>query len=193
MIRIKRLYDRKQTTFIVYTKDEADENNFNYVHWKQADTGDFAITDDEYVMKCLGRKSYTDKNGNVKTFIRLSGGVGWDNNASKIFFKKNHQYECYTKTNPARTWEEVEINSTRGKNTIAAYAHMMLNGEVDFSTLGNIYRPKDQIPEATVRRFLKKTKVKHAVEKKVQEILSDKAVNKEFAIDNIANIIPALK
>ena len=183
---IERLYNKKKHTFRIYTKEEADQDNsIQYLYWKEAQEGGYAITDDNMVMRCLSRKEYTDKNGTVKTFIKLSGGVGWDTAASKINFKLNSAYKCYTKVNPAKGWEDVEIKSTRGRNTINTYANMMLNGNVDFKTLGNVYRPKDKIPEATVRRFLKNKKVKMEVEKKVKEILSEKSINKEFAVDNL--------
>lgn len=182
---IERLYQRKKRKFKIYTKDEFDKEKKPYIYWKEAETGDYAITDDNYVMECLSKREYTDKNGNIKTFIKLSGGVGWDNMASKINFELNDAYKTYTKTNPAKSWEDVEITSTRGKNTVDIYANMLLNGNVNFKTLGNVYRPKDKIPEATVRRFLKNKRVKMEVEKKVREILGEKSINKEFAVDNL--------
>jgi len=186
MVEIERLYQRKKQKFAVYTKKEADaDHSLGYCYWKDANVGDMAITDDDYVMECLTRKDYTDKNGNVKTYVKLSGGVGWTNNASKINFKVNHSYNTYTKVNPAKDWVEYEVDSTRGKNTISTYATMMLNGKVDFNQLGKIYRPNDTIPEATVRRFLKNKRVKMEVEKKVKQILTDKSITKEFAIDNL--------
>lgn len=185
MVRIERLYQRKKKKFSIYTKEEFDHNGKPYVHWKEACIGDNAITDDGYVMECLSRQEYTDKNGNVKTFIKLSGGVGWVTNTSQIHFKLNHAYNTYTKANPAKSWDEVEVRSTRGKNTINTYAQMMLTGKVDFAQLGKVYRPKDKIPEATVRRFLKNKRVKMEVEKKVKEILADKSISKEFAVDNL--------
>ncbi len=185
MIEIERIYQRKKQKFQIYTKKEAEDKPMFFLYWKDADKGDYALTDDDYVMECLSRKEYTDKNGNVKTFIKLSGGVGWDTMSAKIHFKLNHSYNTYTKTNPAKTWEDIEVRSTRGKNTITTYANMMLNGGVDFEKLGKIYRPDDKIPEATVRRFLKNKRVKMEVEKKVKEILLEKSISKEFAIDNL--------
>lgn len=183
---IERYYQRKKQEFTIFTKKEADaDHSMGYCYWKEAEKGMWCITDDDYVMECLSRSEYTDKNGNVKTFIKLTGGVGWDNPSSKINFELNRSYNCFTKTNPAKTWDASEVKTTRGKNTINTYANMLLNGNVDFKTLGNVYRPKDAIPEATVRRFLKNKRVKMEVEKKVKEILTEKSINKEFAVDNL--------
>tara|TARA_B100000902_G_scaffold179639_1_gene172733 strand:- start:18 stop:800 length:783 start_codon:yes stop_codon:yes gene_type:complete len=184
---IERLYQRKKHKFHVYTKSEVDKDpDMGYCYWKDVEsTSQWCLTDDDYVMECLSIKEYTDKNGNIKTFIKLSGGVGWDTASSKIHYELNKAYGIYAKTNPAKSWEEQEIGSTRGKNTINAYANMMLNGNVDFKKLANVYRPKDKIPEATVRRFLKNKRIKMEVEKKVKEILTEKSINKEFAVDNL--------
>lgn len=190
MIVIERLYQRKKRRFTIYTKAEADaDSSMGYSDWRDATLGAYAITDDDYVMECLSRSDYTDKNGNIKTFVKLSGGVGWVSPSAKINFKLNHSYKTYTKSNPSKTWDEYEVKSTRGQNTISTYASMMLNGAVDFDTLGKVYRPDSKIPQATVRRFLKNKRVKMMVEKKVKEILSDKSINKEFAVDNIVKAL----
>ena len=99
---------------------------------------------------------------------------------------ENQKYGVYSKTNPKRDWTTEESGKTRAKNTIQAYANMLLSdGSVDYSVLGQMYRPDQQVPEATVRRFLKQKVAKRMVEKKIKELLSDKAINKEFAVDNI--------
>ena len=182
MIEIQRIYNRKKRSFKIYPKSEA---KMKYIYWKEADIGEWALTDDGYMCECLDRKTYTDKNGGTKTYVKLSGGVGWVAPSSKIQFEVNHAYNTYTKTKPEKNWDDYEVTSTRGKNTISTYAQMMLNGGVDMGKLAKVYRPDDKIPEATVRRFLKQKKVKMAIEKKVKEILSEKSINKEFAIDNL--------
>ncbi len=186
MIKIKRRINHKTAEYSIYTKEEANNKKINYLYWKDCDTGDWGLTDDDYVSKCVSKKDYTDKNGNIRTFIKLTCGVGWGSSFSTIKFELNHAYECYSKTNPAKDWKEQEINTTRAKNTVGAYANMLLSGDkVDFDKLGNIYRPDQEIPAATVRRFLKQKVTKNMVEEKLKELLSKKSVNKEFAVDNL--------
>lgn len=67
------------------------------MYWKQAQTGDWALTDDNYVSECYDRKDYTDKNGKTKTFIKLTCGVGWDTQFSKINYELNRTYGVYSK------------------------------------------------------------------------------------------------
>ena len=189
-MKIKRKIKGKTNHYPVYSKEEASEKKIQYVPWKQAEVGEWALTDDGYVSECFDRKSYTDKAGHVKTFIKLTCGVGWDSSFSKINFLVNHKYGVYSKTNPKRTWDEEENGKTRSKNTVNAYANMLLGSNaVDFNVLGQIYRPNQQTPAATVRRFLKQKVTKRMVEKKIKELLHDKSINKEFALDNIVRAL----
>ena len=189
-MKIERRINKKTGKYPVYTEEQAKQKGYDYVYWRQAQIGDWGLTDDGYVAECYDRKDYTDKNGKVKTLIKLTCGVGWDSGFSKINFLENHKYVVYSKTNPKRTWDEQESGTTRSKNTINTYANMLLNnGQVDYSVLGQIYRPDQEIPEATVRRFLKQKVAKRMVEKKIKELLSDKSINKEFAVDNIIRVL----
>lgn len=189
-MKIKRKIKGKTNHYPVYSKEEASAKKIQYVPWKQAEVGEWALTDDGYVSECFDRKSYTDKAGHVKTFIKLTCGVGWDSSFSKINFLVNHEYGVYSKTNPKRTWDEEENGKTRSKNTVNAYANMLLGSNaVDFNVLGQIYRPDQQTPAATVRRFLKQKVTKRMVEKKIKELLHDKSINKEFALDNIVRAL----
>ena len=186
MIRIKRRIEGKTDHHEIYAKDEALAKGMDFVHWKNAEVGEYAITDDHYVALCYGRKSYTDKNGKLKTFVKLTCGVGWVTPFSRIDFLKNHEYGVYSKTNPTRTWDQEEAGKERSKNTVTAYAQMLINdGKIDFEALSKIYRPEQKEPVATVRRFLKQKVAKKMVEEKLKEILAKKSISKEFAVDNI--------
>jgi len=121
-MEIKRRIKGKTSNYPIHPKDEADIQKLSYVYWKQAEVGDWALTDDGFVSECFGRASYTDKAGHVKTFIKLTCGVGWDTGFSKINFLINQQYGVYSKTNPKRTWDEEESGKTRSKNTVNAYS-----------------------------------------------------------------------
>tara|TARA_R110002020_G_scaffold463301_2_gene683334 strand:- start:514 stop:1287 length:774 start_codon:yes stop_codon:yes gene_type:complete len=185
-MKIKRRINGKSSLHPVYTKEEAAKKKLVIIYWKEASVGDWAYTDDDYIAKCYARKDYTDKHGNTKTFVKLTCGVGWVSRFSKILFEKNHTYGVYSKTNPKRKWDDQESKTTRAKNTVSTYAQMLLNtGKVDYETLGNVYRPDQEKPVATVRRFLKQEVTKRMVEKKLKELLSEKGISKELALDNV--------
>tara|TARA_R110002033_G_scaffold104015_1_gene151616 strand:- start:11191 stop:11973 length:783 start_codon:yes stop_codon:yes gene_type:complete len=190
MIEIKRRIKKKTKMYPVYTQKEALDKNIVFVYWKECNPSDWGLTDDGYVSKCYDRNNYTDKNGNTKTFIKLTCGVGWNSSFSKINFETNHGYNSYSKINPSKTWDEQESKTTRAKNTVSAYTRMLLSSDqVDFDVLGKIYRPDQKTPAATVRRFLKQKVVKDMVEEKLKDLLAKKSINKEFAVDNLVSAL----
>ena len=176
MEKLKRKLKKKTRVYNIYTQNEADEAGLDYSHWKQAQTGDYALSDDGFVGKCIGRKDYTDKKGRVKTFVRLAYGANWAGNTNKIQYLKNKEYGVYTQANPeANNWAVREANTTRAKNLVNAYVGQLTSTKkVDYNQLGMIYRPDQKEPAATVRRVLKQEVIKKMVEKKLREVLSEK-------------------
>tara|TARA_R100000781_G_scaffold66583_1_gene42074 strand:+ start:412 stop:1185 length:774 start_codon:yes stop_codon:yes gene_type:complete len=185
-VKLLRKIKGKSAEYSVYTKAEANAKNIAFKYWKEAQTGDWGLTDDGYVAECFDRKGYTDKHGKTKTFIKLTCGVGWDTQFSKIHFELNREHGVYSKTNPKRSYDAQENGTTRAKNAITSYAQMVVNaGKVDYTALGQVYRPDQKNPEATVRRFLKQKISKRMIEKKLKELLVQKKITKEFALNNL--------
>jgi hypothetical protein len=180
---IKRKIGGKMETFSIYTKDEANEKGFAYIEWKHADEGDYALSDDGYVGKCLSRKTYTDKKGRTKTFIKCAHGVQWVTNKGKFMYEPNKEAGVYSHVKPS-SWDEKEARTTRAKNAVNAYVVDIIQGKKpDWEMIGKIYRPDQDCPQATVRRLFKKERIVDMVEKKLKEILIDKGITQEQVLD----------
>ena len=183
MDTIKRRIGGKLRSFDIYTKDEADGKGFAYISWKHANEGDYALSDDGYVGECLSRKVYTDKKGRTKTFIKCAHGVQWVTNMGKFMYEPNKEAGTYSHVKPSR-WEDKEARTTRAKNAVNAYVTDVITGQKpDWERIGKIYRPDQKCPEATVRRLFKKQRIVDMVEKKLKEILVDKGISQELALD----------
>ena len=187
MEKLKRKIKGKTKVYNMYSQQEADEAGLDYSHWKQSKTGEYALSDDGFVGKCIGRKDYTDKKGRVKTFVRLAYGANWAGNTNKIQYLKNKECDVYTQANPEATnWVVREANMTRTKNLVNAYVGQLTSTKkVDYNQLGMIYRPDQQQPAATVRRVLKQEIIKKMVEKKLREVLSEKGINNSTVLDTM--------
>ncbi len=185
MDTLRRKVNNRNQVYKIYTIEEADKLNITYLHWKEAHIGDYALSDDGYVGKCIGRKTYTDKKGRVKTFIKLSYGANWAGNTNKIQYLVNRSHGVYTQANPTG-WAEREAKKTRTKNLVNAYVGQLTSTkQVDYKQLGYIYRPDQQNPAATVRRVLKQEVIKKMVEKKLREVLSEKGINSSSVLDTM--------
>tara|TARA_Y100000593_G_scaffold92369_1_gene183804 strand:+ start:1866 stop:2651 length:786 start_codon:yes stop_codon:yes gene_type:complete len=179
---IRKIKGLKRTYF-VYTKDEADEDNISYKHWKEVDVGDYGLTDDGYVALCIDKKEYTDKQGRCRPFIKLCCGVGWGQGKAKLLYEPNREFGLYSQVKPDY-WIRREIRSQRFKNAITAYVEQLLSSNaINWTVIGNIYRPDQKIPEATVRRLFKQQEVREVIDDKLKKVMLDKGINQEMVLD----------
>jgi len=112
-------------------------------------------------------------------------GVGWTTKYCKIKYERNRAYGNYDRLDPSKTWQDQEATSARGKRTVEAYVTQLISpNPIDWDILGNIYRPDQKIPAATVRRLFKEEKFKKMIDDKLAEVLSKKGITKETVVQN---------
>lgn len=183
MDKIVRKIKGIKKTYFVYTKKEADEDGLSYRYWKDVDTGEYGITDDEYVAICIDRREYEDSQKRCRAFVKLSCAVGWATRSAKMLYEPNRDFGLYSQVKPDY-WIRREIRSTRFKNAITAYIEQLLStNAIDWTTIGNIYRPDQQVPEATVRRLFKQQEVREVIDEKLKKTLLDKGITQEMVLD----------
>ena len=103
-----------------------------------------------------------------------------DNN-TKIEFKNN------------RDWIVKELKKPRAKRLIKAYIAMMQKGEVDFNILGNIYRPTEKIPEASVKRLFRQKETQNMINEELQKALIGNNVTMDYLIEQRRDLIDKSK
>jgi len=183
MDRIVRTISGTKRTYSVYTEQEATDDGVKYLYWKDADSGDYAITDDKYVALCINRREYTDKQGRTKTFVKLSCGVGWAGRSTTLLYEPNRAAGVYSYVKPDH-WVKKEVRTTRFRNAVAAYVDQVLsNNAIDWDMIGNIYRPNQKTPAATVRRLFKQQEVRQVIDKKLKESLLEKGITQDMMLD----------
>ncbi len=180
---IKRKVNNILRSYQIHSQKEADDLGMEYVYWKDAQEGDNALSDDGYVGVCLKKAIYTDKKKRTKINIKLSYGTNWVSKNSKINFLDNLSADCYTQSSPTH-WADKEAGKTRTKNVVNAYVEMLLSDKpIDWDVLGNIYRPEQKTPAATVRRLMKQESIQKMVEEKTKDLLIKKGIDREYVID----------
>ena len=186
METITRRIDGKVKKFTIFKKD--DDHPYS-VHWKKAWKDGWAETDDGYVAQCLAKTTYKDAKGRVKRLIKLTCGLQWVSENSKLLFEPNKAAGIYSMVKP-RTWQEREAGKTRTKNAVNAYVSKIFSGKkVDWNEIGTIYRGDEKAPAATVKRLFKEKVVKRMVEEKMKEVLASKGINRGFVLDVIKKSI----
>ncbi len=66
--------DKGRVNYNIYTKEEADAKSIPYKPWYEAEIGEYALSDDNYVAEVIQRKEYTAKNGVDNIYVRVPWG-----------------------------------------------------------------------------------------------------------------------
>ena len=168
----------------IMTKQEADEREEEYVHWKDAVPGEMAISDDNYVAVCLKRNKYKNS-----IEITMPYGRMWVSKKAELLYEPHRNTEQYSQSG-TRTWQERESSLQRTKNAVKLYVDMLLgSGKIDWLQIGNAYRPDQEKPDVTARRLFKQKRIKGMVDTKIQEYLDERELNQGDVLDVIAEAI----
>ena len=173
--------------FKIYPQVEADAAGIRYVPWKQAQPGDWALSDDGYVGECLQAMAYADsrKPNRARRLVTLTFGRMWVSPSARLEYLPRKAKGAYSYCS-TKTWAEVEARKTRTMRTVRVYAMMVISErKVDWNLLGEIYRPDQKIPGATVRRLFKQEVIKKMADKEIEALLQAKGITKEHVIEMI--------
>lgn len=182
MDEITRRLGGEEDTYKVYTKEEADERDIDYVYWKEAQPGDWAITDDDYVGQCYDSKEYTGNKGRTRPFKTFTFARKWVSDSSDLFYEARKEKEAWAYSAPT-TWDEKEARTSRVDRMAEVMVQMMLSDQpIDWHKLGLAYRTDEKIPEATVKRLVKNKHIRKVIKEKLREELQDQDVNEADVI-----------
>lgn len=79
IITIKHRGDKEKTHYPIYREHEAKSRNIEYKPWKDAHTGEYALSDDGYVSNVLSRREYVDNTGRKNIYMRFPFGYTFFN------------------------------------------------------------------------------------------------------------------
>lgn len=184
MDRFTRRIDGVPTDCVMYTQEEADEQKIPYVKWREGAPGDWCLTDDGYVGKCLWVRTFKAKGKREapRTMMKFTFARAYKNGKTVLEWYPRKETRDYSGLKP-RNWVEKEALRMRTKRTVQVFAQQILLGKVDYKQLGIVYRPDQKIPEATVRRLLKQEKIKEMVTEEIKALLGQKGVSEASVID----------
>jgi hypothetical protein len=190
--KVKRKFKDKPGVYTVYTKDEADKEGIEYVHWRKAKPGDWALTDDNFVMELMRAKTYTDEYGVSKQYMTFSAGCTWDGPSVDFEYLPRKKYKAWDVSKP-QTWDEKEAKKGRTKRTAQVYAHQLLAGKVDLGMLGKLHNPGSKKPAYHMKQLLKTEGVRKLVSKEIDVLLNDMGVTKQFAVQVLMEAVEAAR
>ena len=170
--------DIGKTTYKIYNKEEADNKEIGYVYWKEAEEGEYALTDDNYVGKVIQKKCYTGDNGIDSYYIRMPFGYAFH---SPKYPNQNLKADgrLSNHTMSGKPQLEVRKGTQEWKNLAMVYS-VCFNMDLAIDTV--ISNPSTS-KRRTVKRWMRTQEFKSMVKDELKEVLAEKGHNRSKTID----------
>ena len=176
--------DKGLTTYTIYKKEEADKKGLDYVYWKLAEVGDYAISDDDYVAKVINRKKYPSNHNKENIYLRFPWGYTFFNPkyASKQLKVSGRKTNTTLSGKPAL---EVKSKQDMMKNLAKAYSVTWdYNLALDM-VLGS-YTPSEF---KKWKRMMKTEVFDKMIKEELADLLTDHGLDKTYTLDLFAKVI----
>ena len=180
--------DRGRIVYTVYRKNEAEDNGIKFKHWKEAEEGDYAISDDDYVSKVITKRTYMADNGRASIYLRFPWGYTFFNpkyTSKKLVVAGRKTNVTFT----GKSYIEVQAGQDKMKNLAAMYA---MKPDYDLAiewALGAV--------TASQRRKWKRTMKSEVFRKMVREelanLLQEHGLTEKYTLDLLEKAISIAK
>ena len=177
-----------KVTYTVYRKEEAEEKGIEYKHWREAEQGDYAISDDDYVAKVIKKRSYMAEDGRASIYLRFAWGYTFFNPkyASKKLVVAGRKTNV---TFTGKSYIEVQAGQDKMKNLAQMFA---LKPDYDLAiewALGAV----TQSQRRKWKRTMKSEVFKKMVREELQNLLSEHGLTEKYTLDLLETAIGVAK
>ena len=176
--------DKNPTTYKVFDKKEADAKEVSYKYWREADEGEYGLSDDNYVAKVISRAKY--KSSSI--YIRFPYGYTFFNpNYNSV--KLNADGRKANNTISGKPLWEVISKGQKMKNLAMVYAQTMDYDKAINHVLDN---PTDN-QKVMWKRRMKKEKFQDMVRDELQKLLQEHGLTEGYTLDLLEETIKKAK
>ena len=173
----------------IYTKQEADDAGMVYVPWKEAKTGDWALTDDDYVAEALRVSEYAGNQKHTNKYVRMAFGyVLYNPQYATKKFRVKGRSTPHTYTGKP----EMEIRSKQApmKNLAVTYAQTMNKDlAIELAFPGGV----NENARGRYKRMMRTEVFGKMVREQLQLLLSEHGMTEAYTLDLLAEAIDMAK
>ena len=187
-VNINHKGQKEATTYTVYRKEEAEKEGIRYVYWKMVQPGGYALSDDDYVAKCINRKEYPSNHDKDNVYLRFPWGYTFFNPkyASK---KLNVSGRKTNTTMSGKPMLEVKSKQDMMKNLAKAYS-VTWDYNLSLDMVLGSYTPSEF---KKWKRMMKTEVFSKMIKEELAELLSDHGLDKTYTLDLFAQVITMAK
>ena len=176
------------TKYDIYTSKEMDKLGKEYVSWKDAKIGEWALSDDGFCAKVINRKEYPNNNGQTSTYIRLPWGYFlWNAKYPTIKFNVKGRMTAYTISGKPQL--EVKKKSEKMRNLAMSYAQTMNKDLAIDLALGSLTNSQ----HGMWKRRMKSEVFRDMVREELQELLTKHGMTEDYTLDLLGDTINTAK
>lgn len=185
---------KEGSEFPVYTREEADERDIDYVNWKEVSIDDWGLTDDGYVGRCLNiyemeqenHIAYQIKYPFARPIVRYTKDQSTIVGNPRLEFLKYLETGGYNYSRP-QTWSEREAKRRRTERAAWLWAQLfVIRGgrlsDEDWRFIGNTWRPDEKEPGKSARVLFRNDDIQRLATSKLIKIMSQSDVDVEYVI-----------
>ena len=187
-VNINHKGQKEATTYTVYRKEEAEKEGIRYVYWKMVQPGGYALSDDDYVAKCINRKEYPSNHDKDNVYLRFPWGYTFFNPkyASK---KLNVSGRKTNTTMSGKPMLEVKSKQDMMKNLAKAYS-VTWDYNLSLDMVLGSYTPSEF---KKWKRMMKTEVFSKMIKEELADLLSDHGLDKTYTLDLFAQVITMAK
>ena len=178
------------TQYKIYKEIEAKEEGVDYVHWKEAKQGEWAISDDGYVARVIKRKEYKDKpNKKTNVYIRFPWGYNFFNpngNSQPLLVKGRKS--AYTLT--GKPYMEVLAGQEKMKTLAMTYVKSKFNTDLAIDMAFGVVSDRQR---RRWRRMMKSEVFQKMKSEELNKLLDSHELTQDYTIELLKQTIEVAK
>jgi hypothetical protein len=162
----------------IFTEEEAKEEGIEYKYWKEAEIGEYAVSDDGYVAMVIQKKEYPGTNKNSNTYIRLPWGYAfYSHKYPNKKFKASGRRSNGTFS--GKTQLEVRAGQDKMKNLATAYS-VCFNYDLAIDMVFDSTTPQER---HKWKRSMKTEVFRKMIREEMQKLLHEKGYTESDVVD----------
>jgi hypothetical protein len=187
-INITHRGDDNPTTYKVYRESEAKKENIDYVYWKEAEKGDYAVSDDGYVAMVISKREYPSNHDIPNTYLRFPWGYTFFN-AKYPSKKLNVKGRKTNVTFTGKSYIEVQSGQDKMKNLATMFA---LKPDYDLAIEWALGAVTDN-ERRKWKRTMKSEIFKNMVKDELQGLLTEHGLTENYTLELLEETIKLAK
>lgn len=182
-----------KTEYKILTEQEAIDAGMVYVHWKQGYPGDNVLTDDGFIVQCRRRVEYQAKQGPM-LIVMTTIGDGIVHKYGHLRFLPRLENWNFSGLREV-SWIEKYIKDKGFAPLWTFWALMRIRRKDRFDpiALGKLFFPDMKNSHIRILKMYKHPKVKAMINTKVQELMTELAMDEKYTMTVIKDAINIAK